>query len=110
MEQSERAFEGGEQIAPSGSEPRVLLEAQLLQLDVPVAELMPDEVPEQLGGLMVAIGFDGAVDLLGAVVEAAENPAVLDGHLSAFWLGQVLVEVGGQPGFDAAALHIQEEE
>ena len=35
--------------------------AELLQFDVPVAELVPEEVPEGLGGFVIAVVVDGAV-------------------------------------------------
>ena len=70
-----------------GVQAGVLLEAQLLQLQVPVAELVPEEVPQRLRGFVKAVLLDGAVHLLGAAVQAAEDPAVLERNVEAVGIG-----------------------
>jgi hypothetical protein len=64
MQQAQHVLESRQDIAPSGGEAGVFLEAQLLQLHVPIAEFVPDELPEHLRGFVIAIGLDGAVHLL----------------------------------------------
>jgi hypothetical protein len=43
----------------------VFLEAELLQLHVPIAELVPEKVPQQLRGFVIAVLLDGAIHLFG---------------------------------------------
>src|ERR1035437_7473938 len=74
MEQAQGGLEGGGGVAPAGG-------AYLLQLEIPIAELVPEELPELLGELVVAILLDGAVGGLGGGVEARDDPAVFDGRL-----------------------------
>ena len=72
MEQAQRGLEGGGGVAPSGG-------AHLFQFEVPIAELVPEELPEHLGELVIAVLFDGAVGGFGGGVEARDDPAVFDG-------------------------------
>ena len=49
MEQAQRRFEDGQQVAPVRSvSPLPSRDTQLLELDVPVAELVPEELPDQV--------------------------------------------------------------
>ena len=63
MQQPQRAFEGGQQIAPVVIQSRTFDEAELLQLDVPVAEFVPEEMPDALGRFVITVLLDGAVHL-----------------------------------------------
>ena len=99
MEQAQRGLERGQSVAPVGVEAGVFLEAELLQLDVPVAELVPEEMPEHLRGFVVAVLLDGAIHLLGAAVQAAEDPAVFDRHLERVGRARAeLLEASGTQG------------
>ena len=71
MEQAQGGFEGGDGVAPSGG-------ADLLQFEVPIAEFVPEELPELLGDLVIAVLLDGAVGGFGGGVEARDDPAVFD--------------------------------
>jgi hypothetical protein len=83
MQQAQSHLKGGQHVAPVGVQAGVFLEAGLLQLQVPIAEFVPEEMPEQLRGFVVAILLDGAVHLFGAGIQAAEDPAVFDGDFDA---------------------------
>jgi hypothetical protein len=77
MQQPQRRFEGCQQIAPAGVNSGILPEPQLLQLQVPVAEFVPEEMPQHLSGFVITILLDGAIRSFSGAVETAENPAVL---------------------------------
>ena len=49
VEQAEGGFESGQHVAPAGVQAGVSLEAELLQLHVPIAELMPEEGVKRIG-------------------------------------------------------------
>ena len=61
MQQPQHHLVDGQQIAPVRVQAGVVFEAKLLQFEIPVAELMPDEVPQRLRGFVKAIGLDGAI-------------------------------------------------
>ena len=67
----------------------------LMSSQIPVAELVPEELVERLGGVVEAVGFDGAVHILLDLFEAVEQPLVMEPlHLVEFHggghvLGQV---------------------
>ncbi len=104
MEQAQGGFEGGGGVAPSGG-------AHLFQFEIPVAEFVPEELPELLGEFVVAVLLDGAVGGFGGGVEARDDPAVFDGGLSGRGSRLVRVqeeEAGGVPdlvGEGAGAFH-----
>ena len=75
MQQAQGGLEGGDGVAPSGG-------AHLLQFEVPIAEFVPEEIPELLGEFVIAVLFDGAVGGLGGGVEARDDPAVFDAWAS----------------------------
>ena len=54
------------------------VEAALRELDVPVAELVPEEVVERAGGLAELVGVDALVHSRGEIRETREDPAVRD--------------------------------
>src|SRR5450759_5573989 len=72
MQQAQGGLEGGDGVTPSGA-------AHLFQLEIPIAEFVPEELPELLGELVIAVLFDGAVGDGGGCVEARDDPAVFDG-------------------------------
>ena len=79
VEQAQRAFEDDEEIAPVVIEAGTFDEAEFFEFDVPIAEIIVDEVPDELGGFVIAVLVDGAIDFLCAFVETAEDPAIFDG-------------------------------
>ena len=89
---------------------RILTEAQLLDLNIPVAELIPEKLPQGLRDLMKAVLLAGAIYDFGAAVEAAENPSVLDRH---FTIRQRFrfVPVGflRHPRLHSRAFHVEEQ-
>src|ERR1039458_10530303 len=58
MQQAQGGLEGGGGVAPARG-------ADLFQLEIPIAEFVPEELPELLGELVVAVLLDGAVGGLG---------------------------------------------
>src|SRR5690348_11087073 len=58
VEQAKGSLESRQRVAPAGIEAGTFLEAELFQLEVPVAELVPEEVPEHLGGFVIPVGVD----------------------------------------------------
>ena len=48
----------------------------LFELDVPVAEIVVDEVPDGLGGFVITIAVDGAVHVARGLVEPGIDPLV----------------------------------
>src|ERR1035441_4022357 len=98
MQQAPRGLEGGQRVTPSGG-------AHFFQLEIPIAELVPEKLPEFLGELVIAVLFDGAVGGFGGGVEARGDPAVFDAKIR-FGGGQAgglsyihEQEAGGVPDF-----------
>src|SRR5262245_55109936 len=112
MQHAQSCFEGRQRIAPMRIQAGVFLESQLLELDVPVAEFMPEEAPQDLCGFVETILRYSGVSLFGAGVQPAENPAVLKRDRHRFRIGLRLVRRAwiGRPRLDAGSAHIQEEE
>ena len=54
--------------------------ADLSDFDVPVAELVPDEIVDVLLGVAESEGREGAGDVFNGAVESAEYPAVFNGE------------------------------
>ena len=63
---------GGDVVACAGV---VEVEAEFDELEVPVAELAPEELVDGVGGFVEAVVGEGAVDLGGDGAEAGEDPA-----------------------------------
>ena len=61
------------------------VQPQLDDLEVPVAELAPEELVDGAGGLVEAIGSEGAVDLGRGLREAGEDPAGLERSVLPTW-------------------------
>ena len=55
-------------------------EANLGDLDIPVAELVPDEVVDVLLGIAETEAVEGTGDVLDGALEAAQDPTVFDGE------------------------------
>src|ERR1019366_1692049 len=81
MQEAQGRLEGGGGVTPSRG-------AYLFQLEIPIAEFVPEELPELLGELVVAVLLDGAVGGLGGGVEARDDPAVFDGGRGGLGAGQ----------------------
>ncbi len=107
MQQPQRGFKHGQDIGPVVIAAGVLRKLELLQLDVPIAEFAPEELPDGLCGFVIAVGCDGAVDLFGTGVEAAEDPAVFEGIALDFVDAPDLRRVHGST---RGPLHIHEQE
>ncbi len=86
--------------------PRELLEARLGELDVPVAQLVPDEVVGGLRGVGDPILLERAVDLLGDPLHAREDPALRQIQLGA--VGAVGEPIGVAIGVVALEVHQRE--
>ena len=71
VEQAQRFLEDVADSGPVG--------ALLFEFDVPVAEIVPEEVPDGLGGVVVAESFYGLIHLARAFVLAGDDPAVGNG-------------------------------
>ena len=74
MEEAQGGLERGNGVAPSGG-------THLFHFEIPIAEFVPEEVPETLGEFVVAVLVDGAVGLLGDGIETGEDPAIFNGGL-----------------------------
>src|ERR1019366_1246161 len=70
VEQAEGFVEDAEDAAP--------VAGNFLELDVPVAEIVVDEVPDGLRSRVVAVIRDGLIHLARALVEARPDPAVFE--------------------------------
>lgn len=77
MQEPQGRIEDEENITPMRVKPGALAEAQLLQLDIPVAELAPEKLPHGLADFVIAILIDGAVNGFGCRIQPATNPAIL---------------------------------
>ncbi len=89
VEQTQGSFEGSQDVLPGS--------ADLLELDVPVAEIVVDEVPDDLRGFVIAERSDGVVHLARALIQAAKIQRSSSGMLP------------GSASLDAVA-HVQEDE
>src|SRR6476660_8086238 len=65
---------------------------KLLELQVPVAEIVPPEVIQLVGGLIVAMLLEVAIRRFRARVQAAGDPAVRQGN----WLARTLARLAKQ--------------
>src|SRR5580704_13107562 len=102
MEQAQRHLKGAQRIAPVGVQTRALAEAELLQLDIPIAKFMPEELPQDLRRFMKTVLLDSCVGLLGAGVQTAEDPTILERDFQVFRIGfgPILLPKAGRPGLD----------
>ena len=77
MEQAQGPLGGGQHVLPFVSETGVVSEIDLLEFDVPVAELFPKELIELVGGVVIAVLLDVFVDCGGDdVVFPALAPSI----------------------------------
>src|SRR5947209_7684733 len=79
MKQAQTGFVNSKDRLPVGVDTGGLPETQFFDLQIPVAEVMPDEVPERLRGFVVAVRFQSTADYFASVFEAVKNPDVLMG-------------------------------
>src|SRR5579884_2263567 len=117
MEQAQGEVENGEEIAPGGDGLLAILagEQGLDPLDVPVAELVPEEVVDEVGRLVEAEIGQGLVDLAGDAREAREHPTLDQQQAAVSAMGGGRADLGAGEVFEGEAggldfFEIQEEE
>ena len=83
MQQPQRRVEQIDEIR-AGDTGRILVAAffeiqpRLDQLQIPVAELAPEEVVDAVGGFVKAVGLQRFIDIGNDAIKARENPAVFE--------------------------------
>ena len=82
MQQPQRPLRGCQHVSPSIGQAATVLERELLEFYVPVAELVPEEVVEGARDFVVAEVFDLFVGLGRHGVQAREDPAIGHGHFA----------------------------
>src|SRR5437899_12851709 len=82
MEEPQRRLEDGKQVAPRRDSHLAVgrAELRLHPLDIPVAEVAPEKVIDDMGGLMEAGIPQGLVDLFSDARGPGEDPAVHQGQ------------------------------
>ena len=105
MEQPQRALESREKIFPCGGGLCTVRgnEFRLHPLDVPVAEVAPEEVIDDVRGFVKTKMLERVVHLRRGAGEARENPAVnqrhFERHFSARGMGRASAHVGRRQRF-----------
>ena len=79
MEEAKSAVKDLSQNGGWGGGVGQVTEANLGYFDIPVAELVPDEVVDVLLGVSEAEAVESTGDILDGALEAAQDPAVFDG-------------------------------
>src|SRR5947199_6495703 len=85
-------------------DPRVFAEPQFLRFEIPVAEVVPEEVPKGFRGFMVAMALERAYSYISGILEPLKNPAVFGGAGGVFDLSGLRCPAGY-----TGALHVHEE-
>jgi len=76
MEQPQRLFHRRKHVLPLRRQPPALSKGGLLELNVPVAELIPEKVIDIADGLVITELFDVRVDAFRRLFEPRKDPAV----------------------------------
>ena len=78
MQQTQRALEHAQQVREMHPRVGALVNAQLLQLDIPVTELIPEETIEQVRALVETERLLRVIHLRGDVAQTVEDPGVFE--------------------------------
>ncbi len=71
-----RGFVDGQHCLPMLVDARVLAETQLLRFEIPVTEIMPEEIPKSLSRFVVAMVFESSRRHIPGVFKTLEDPLV----------------------------------
>ena len=82
MQQPQRLLERRQHVLPLVGQARVLGKRQLLEFDVPIAELAPEELVKCIRRVVIAEFFIRLIDLLRHLVEPRKDPTILQRDLT----------------------------
>src|SRR5580704_7103668 len=97
MLQAEIGTENSQQIPPVICKAGPRSQTQFLDFEIPIAEIVPEKLPQLLGHFVISVLSELAVGKFGRAAEPAENPAIFQ----SFKLARL-----GQGRLNARAIHV----